>query len=127
MAKQNPHWLLPSSPYETYASYGKATGEHAVQKARKATPEAILTEVERSGLPRPRRRRLPHRDEVGDDPQAPLRDADRRLQRGRGRARHVQGPLAASARNPYAILEGMLIAAHVVGAEALHRASRSRS
>ena len=41
MAK-HPHWLIPPSPYETYAAYGKATGEHPVQKARKATPDAIL-------------------------------------------------------------------------------------
>ena len=50
MATKHQHWLLPAAPYENYAAYLKATGDSAVPKARKATPEAILAEVEKSGL-----------------------------------------------------------------------------
>ena len=48
MAKH--HWLIPDHPYASYAAYLKATGESALAKARRATPESILGEIERSGL-----------------------------------------------------------------------------
>ncbi len=50
--------------------------------------------------PRPRRRRLPDRDEVELHPQGLDRAEVPGDQRGRGRAGHVQGPLPARARSP---------------------------
>jgi NADH:ubiquinone oxidoreductase subunit F (NADH-binding) len=113
------HWLLPQSPYESYSAYAKATGESAVAKARKAAPEAILAEVERSGL-RGRggggfptgtkwgsihKHKCPKRTVVCNAAEGePGTFKDRWLIR----------------RNPYAVLEGMLIAAHVVRTQELY-------
>src|SRR3954471_17508693 len=118
MAKQN-HWLLPSAPYETYVSYGKATGEHAVQKARKATPEAILTEVEKSGL----RGRGGGGFPTGTKWATVLKHPCTRRTVVCNAAEGEPGTFKDRwliRRNPYAILEGMLIAAHVVGTRELY-------
>jgi NADH-quinone oxidoreductase subunit F len=120
MATKHPHhWLLPHAPYESYGAYAKATGESAVAKARKATPDAILAEVERSGL-RGRggggfptgtkwgsihKHKCPKRTVVCNAAEGePGTFKDRWLIR----------------RNPYAVLEGMLIAAHVVQTQELY-------
>ena len=119
MAKQNPHWLLPSAPYETYVSYGKATGEHAVQKARKATPEAILTEVEKSGL----RGRGGGGFPTGTKWATILKHPCARRTVVCNAAEGEPGTFKDRwliRRNPYAVLEGMLIAAHVVGTRELY-------
>jgi NADH-quinone oxidoreductase subunit F len=118
-AKQQHHWLIPHAPYESYAAYAKATGESAVLKARKATPDAILAEVERSGLRGRggggfptgtkwgsiRKHKCPKRTVVCNAAEGePGTFKDRWLIR----------------RNPYAVLEGMLIAAHVVQTQELY-------
>jgi NADH-quinone oxidoreductase subunit F len=118
MAKMS-HWLIPPAPYESYSSYSKANGECAVLKARKATPDAILSEVERSGLRGRggggfptgtkwgtiRKHSCPKRTVVCNAAEGePGTFKDRWLIR----------------RNPYAVLEGMLIAAHVVGTRELY-------
>ena len=118
MAKQH-HWLIPAAPYETYAAYAKATGDCAVLKARKATPDAILSEVERSGLRGRggggfptgtkwgtiRKHACPKRTVICNAAEGePGTFKDRWLIR----------------KNPYAVLEGMLIAAHVVGTHELY-------
>ncbi len=118
-----PHWILPAEPFGSLKDYAEESGANAVRKARKAAPEAVLSEVEKSGL------------------------------RGRGGAGFVTGtkwrtlfnhPCATRfvvcnaaesepgtfkdrmllRRNPYAVLEGMLIAAHVIGCRELYLATR---
>src|SRR5215831_10000841 len=118
-SKPTHHWLLPAAPYETYAAYTKANGESAVAKARKATPDAILAEVERSGLRGRggggfptgtkwgtiRKHRCPKRTVICNAAEGePGTFKDRWLIR----------------KNPYAVLEGMLIAAHVVQTQDLY-------
>ncbi|RPH36691.1 MAG: NADH-quinone oxidoreductase subunit F, partial [Planctomycetota bacterium] len=117
--KHQHHWLIPNAPYESYGAYAKATGESAVAKARKATPDAILAEVERSGLRGRggggfptgtkwgsiRKHKCPKRTVICNAAEGePGTFKDRWLIR----------------RNPYAVLEGMLVAAHVVQTQELY-------
>ena len=55
-------------------------------------PEAVIDEVEALGPARPRRRRVPDRQEVALLPRQPGRQALHHLQRRRGRPRRVHGP-----------------------------------
>jgi NADH:ubiquinone oxidoreductase subunit F (NADH-binding) len=124
MTGSREHWLLPSAPFRTYAEYRGATGASALDKARALDPDAILRVIQDSGL------------------------------RGRGGAGFPTGTKWASVKNhpcetrfvvcnaaegepgtfkdrwllrhnPYATLEGMLIAARVVGAWKLHIAIKA--
>jgi NADH:ubiquinone oxidoreductase subunit F (NADH-binding) len=107
--------LIPTEPYVTWDAYRAANGGSAIARARAKKPEAVLEELKRSGL------------------------------RGRGGAGFPAGVKWASVknhpcptrtvvcnaaegepgtfkdrwllrRNPYAVLEGILVGAHVVGA-----------
>ncbi|MDE2490823.1 MAG: SLBB domain-containing protein [Elusimicrobia bacterium] len=112
-----PHWLIPEKPYETYDEYLKQYGGRSpVLKAREMAPEAVLDEVLKSGLrgrggagfPTARKwatvksHWCPTRYVVCNAAEGePGTFKDRFLIR----------------KNPYATLEGMLIACHVVGAK----------
>ncbi|MCC6556110.1 MAG: SLBB domain-containing protein [Polyangiaceae bacterium] len=118
------HHLLPDAPLASYDAYCRAAGENAVLAARAMGPDAVLAEVHRSGL------------------------------RGRGGAGFPTGVKWASIaghpcttryvvcnaaegepgtfkdryllrRNPYATLEGALIAAHLVGAREIYVALKA--
>ena len=113
------HWLLPERPYETYAAYVKATGENAVLKARKGTPETVLGEIERSGL----------RGRGGGG--FPTGTKWSTIRNHACKTRSVVCNAAEGEpgtfkdrfllrRNPYAMLEGMLIAALVVETRELY-------
>src|SRR5215470_4963839 len=119
MAKLNPHWLIPSSPYETYASYGKATGDHAVQKARKATPDAILAEIERSGLRGRGGGGFPTGTKWGTIRKHPCPKRTVICNAAEGEPGTFKDRWLIR-RNPYTLLEGMLIAAHVVQTHELY-------
>jgi NADH:ubiquinone oxidoreductase subunit F (NADH-binding) len=113
------HFLLPELSYESYAEYLEHKGSNAVVTAREMGAEAVLDELRRSGLrgrggsgfstavkwqaiyghPCPTRYVVCNAAE-GE----PGTFKDRYLLR----------------RNPYATIEGMLIAAHVVGARDLY-------
>ena len=111
--------LLPESPYSTYQAYLEKNGASAILKARSLSPQAIVDEIQESGL-RGRggagfptavkwRTVLDHpcviRYVVCNAAEGePGTFKDRYLLR----------------RNPYAVLEGLLIAAHVVGAKTIH-------
>jgi NADH-quinone oxidoreductase subunit F len=96
--------------------YEARGGYQAMRKIaeQKMTPDAIVAEVKKSALARPRRRGFPtglkwsfmprlHRPEV------------HRLQFGRGRAGHVQGPRHPPLQ-PALLIEGMIIAGYACGA-----------
>lgn len=119
MAKPTHHWLIPSSPYETYAAYAKATGDHAVQKARKATPEAILAEVERSGLRGRGGGGFPTGTKWGSILKHPCPTRSVICNAAEGEPGTFKDRWLLR-RNPYAVLEGMLIAAHVVKTHELY-------
>jgi NADH-quinone oxidoreductase subunit F len=119
MAKSTHHWLIPSSPYENYAAYSKATGDHAVQKARKGTPEAILAEVERSGLRGRGGGAFPTGTKWGTILKHPCPTRSVVCNAAEGEPGTFKDRWLIR-RNPYAVLEGMLIAAHVVKSHELY-------
>jgi NADH:ubiquinone oxidoreductase subunit F (NADH-binding) len=119
MAALRPQHLLPDAPFATYAEYLAATGENAVRKARAMGPDAVLAELQRSklrgrggaGFPAGvkwssiRAHPCPTRDVVCNAAEGePGTFKDRFLLR----------------RNPYAPLEGMIVAADVIGARGLY-------
>jgi NADH:ubiquinone oxidoreductase subunit F (NADH-binding) len=120
-----PHFLIPEKPYQTYDEYlAQYGGRSPVLKAREMDPQALIDEVLKSGLrgrggagfPTARKwatvrgHSCPTRYVVCNAAEGePGTFKDRWLLR----------------HNPYATLEGMLIAAHVVGAKAMFLAAKS--
>ena len=119
MAIKHQHWLLPANPYETYTAYGKASGENAVQKARKATPDAILAEVEKSGLRGRGGGGFPTGTKWSTIQKHPCTKRSVVCNAAEGEPGTFKDRWLIR-RNPYAVIEGMLIAAHVVGAKDLY-------
>ena len=50
MTAELEHWLIPETPFTSYGEYRARTGEGAVHKARQMSPEAVLREIQLSGL-----------------------------------------------------------------------------
>ncbi len=118
------HRLLPDAPFGSYADYHKATGPSAVLKARKMKPEAVLAEVERSGL----------RGRGGAG--FPTGTKWRSVQEHSCTRRSVVCNAAEGEPgtfkdryllrwNPYAALEGMLVAAHAIGTHEINIAIKA--
>ena len=93
-----------------------ARARRRARRGDRARPTGNAGRDEALAPARPRRRGLPDRRQVRGRAQRPGRRALHRLQRRRGRARHVQGPRAAQFVSPTRVLEGMAIAGYVVGA-----------
>jgi NADH:ubiquinone oxidoreductase subunit F (NADH-binding) len=113
------HWLIPETPYASYDDYLERTGESAVEKARGMSPDEVLEEVHRAGL----------RGRGGAGFPAGIKW--RTLKNHPCETRFVVCNGAEGEpgtfkdryllrKNPYSMLEGMLIAAHVIGAQALY-------
>src|SRR5262245_24794437 len=47
---QKPHRLLPSTAYDSYESFQRDAGVNAVVKARSLAADAVLAEIQQSGL-----------------------------------------------------------------------------
>ena len=103
--------LIDPTSIDDYLAIG---GYTALAKALKMSPEQIIDEVKKSGLARARRRRISHRQQVGNHAQ------------GHGEPKYVicnadEGdPGAFMDRslvegNPHSILEGMIIGAYAIG------------
>jgi NADH:ubiquinone oxidoreductase subunit F (NADH-binding) len=118
-AKASHHGLLPPAPYETYSAYAKASGESAVAKARKASPDAILAEVERSGLRGRGGGGFPTGTKWGTIRKHPCSKRTVICNAAEGEPGTFKDRFLIR-KNPYAVLEGMLIAAHVVGTHELY-------
>lgn len=110
------HWLLPKTSFESYENYVKHTGDPAVQIARKQTAEEIIRVVLDAGLrgrggagfPTGVKWRTIH------EHTCPTRFVVCNAAEGEPGTFKDRYLLR---KNPYAAIEGMLIAAHVVGAE----------
>jgi NADH-quinone oxidoreductase subunit F len=113
------YYLLPDLPYSTYESYLAKNGPSAVLKARTLSPQTIVHDIMQSGLRGRGGAGFPTGVKwktILDHPCAiryvvcnaaegePGTFKDRLLLR----------------RNPYAVLEGLLIAAHAVGAKTIY-------
>jgi NADH:ubiquinone oxidoreductase subunit F (NADH-binding) len=115
MGASREHWLIPDPPFASYEEYRRRTGPSAVRKARSLPPEAVLREVRASGL----------RGRGGAG--FPTGTKWTTLQAHRAQTRFVVCNAAEGEpgtfkdryllrKSPYATLEGMLVAAHVIGA-----------
>ncbi|HZS39291.1 MAG TPA: SLBB domain-containing protein [Polyangia bacterium] len=115
--------LLPRAAHSTYDAYLAAVGASAVEKARKLAPEVILRELRASGLrgrggagfPTGTKWTSVHRNPC------PIRYVVVNAAEGEPGTFKDRWLLR---QNPYAMLEGMLIAAHVVGARAAYIAMK---
>src|SRR5262245_8060820 len=118
------HWLLPAAPYESYSAYAKATGESAVAKARKATPDAILAEVERSGLRGRGGGGFPTGTKWGTIRKHPCTKRTVICNAAEGEPGTFKDRYLLR-KNPYAVLEKMLITAHIVQTHELYIAIKA--
>lgn len=117
-------WLLPDLPYVSYDDYRERTGENALEKARAMEPEALIAEILRSGL----------RGRGGAG--FPTGIKWRTLRDHPCETRFVVCNAAEGEpgtfkdrflirKNPYALLEGLLIAAHAISARAIYIATQA--
>ena len=109
---KNPHALLPEKPYGSYAEYLKASGG-ALARAKKSPPAELLAEVERSGLRGRGGAGFPTGTKwrsVRENP-CPKRSVVCNAAEGEPGTFKDRWLLR---RNPYAVLEGMIVAARVV-------------
>ena len=120
------YYLLPDLPYSTYESYLENNGPSAVRKARSLNPQEIVDEIRASGL----RGRGGAGFQAGVkwktilDHSCPTRYVVCNAAEGEPGTFKDRYLLR---KNPYAVLEGILLAAHVVGAKAVISGSRRAS
>jgi NADH:ubiquinone oxidoreductase subunit F (NADH-binding) len=109
--------LLPDAPYESYAAYRAAVGEDAVAKARGMAAESVLGEIRRAGLRGRGGAGFPtaHKWQSVASHPCPVRYVVANAAEGEPGTFKDRFLLR---KNPYALLEGMLICAHVLSAKA---------
>lgn len=124
MAESHVHFLLGEKPYASLAEYRAATGDDAVALARAAPPDQVLATVAEAGL----------RGRGGAG--FPVGTKWRTIASHPCSTRYVVCNAAEGEpgtfkdrwllrRNPYAVLEGLLVAAHVVGARTAYVALKA--
>ena len=113
------YYLLPGLPYSSYQAYLEENGPSAILKARALSPQEIVAELQKSGL----RGRGGAGFQTGMkwktilDHSCPIRNVVCNAAEGEPGTFKDRYLLR---RNPYAVLEGILIAAHVVGATTVY-------
>lgn len=113
------HWLLAADPFPTYSKYLLSQGGDVIAKIRRMTPQAILGELETSGLRGRGGAGFPTSTKwntVASHP-CPTRYAVCNAAEGEPgtfKDRHLLR------HNPYAVIEGLLIAARAVNAQAAY-------
>jgi NADH-quinone oxidoreductase subunit F len=124
MSNDAEHWLLRSDPYGTYESYLRAHGGSALDKARAMAPEDVVAEIGRAGLRGRGGAGFPTatkwRSIVEHD--CPTRYAVCNAAEGEPGTFKDRYLLR---RDPYSMLEGLLIAAHVANAEEAYVACKA--
>ena len=118
------HSLLGSKPYSSLAIYRAATGADSVTLARAAVPATILDEVAASGLRGRGGAGFPSGTKwktIAKHP-CPIRMVVCNAAEGEPGTFKDRWLLR---RNPYAVIEGLLIAAHAVGARAAYVAVKA--
>ena len=112
---RNPHALLPDAPYTGYAQYLKAVGG----PLRKIHPDAVLKEVERSGLRGRGGAGFPTGTKWRSVKEHPCPKRSVVCNAAEGEPGTFKDRWLIW-RNPYAPLEGMAVAARVIGAAEIH-------
>ena len=120
-----PHHVLPVSAFSSYAQYlAESAGENAVTRARGMGPEAVLAEVQRAGLRGRGGAGFPTGTKWASIKNHPCETRYVVCNAAEGEPGTFKDR-ALLRKNPYATLEGMLIAAHVVGARDIYVAAKT--
>ena len=114
-----PHHLLPDTAFETYDQYLAATGENAVSLAREMGADAVLREIRKSKLRGRGGAGFPTGVKWGSIRSHPCPTRDVVCNAGEGEPGTFKDRYLLR-KNPYATLEGMLIAAAVVNARKMY-------
>ena len=110
-----PHWLIPPKPYETYEEYlDQYEGFSQVLKAWDMGPDAVLTELRKSGLRGRGGAGFPAASKWTAIRKHPCRIHSVVCNAAEGEPGTFKDRYLIR-KNPYALLEGVRIAAHVVG------------
>ena len=113
------HWLLPDSPYRSYDAYLDAVGSRAVEVARGRPAAQLLEEIKKSGLRGRGGAGFPTGTKWATLANHPCRIRDAVVNAAEGEPGTFKDRWLLR-YNPYAVLEGLLIAAHVIGARGLY-------
>ena len=111
--------LLPEEPFARYEDYLAATGENAVRRARSMGADAVLDELQRSKLRGRGGAGFPTGVKWSSIRAHPCGTRDVVCNAAEGEPGTFKDRFLLR-KNPYATLEGMLIAAEVVGARKLY-------
>jgi NADH-quinone oxidoreductase subunit F len=119
-----PHHLLPEKPFSSYGDYVDQVGESAIAVARRIGAAAVMQELRRSGLRGRGGAGFPTAVKWSSIESHPSESRVVACNAAEGepgtfKDRHL------IRRNPYAVLEGMLIAAFVVGARDVYVATKA--
>ena len=109
------HWLLPDEPHLTYGAYLEAVGSSAVERARAMDPKVILDEVLHSGLRGRGGAGFPTGVKWRTLHDHPCRERSVVCNAAEGEPGTFKDRYLLR-RSPYPCLEGMIIAARVIGA-----------
>ncbi len=120
------HWLLPDSPYPSYAAYLEAVGARALDVARARSPGDVLDEISRSGLRGRGGAGFPTGAKWSTILNHPCRIHDAVVNAAEGEPGTFKDRWLLR-YNPYAVLEGLLRGAYVVGARGLYVAVKATS
>jgi NADH:ubiquinone oxidoreductase subunit F (NADH-binding) len=113
------HWLIPDSPYLSYEAYLADAGPSAVITARGMNSDAVLEEVQRSGLRGRGGAGFPTGVKWRTLRQHPCETRSVVCNAAEGEPGTFKDRYLLR-RNPYACIDGLLIAAHVVGAREIY-------
>jgi NADH:ubiquinone oxidoreductase subunit F (NADH-binding) len=113
------HWLLPSTPFASYDDYLSAAGARAVDIARSRSPAEVLGEIKESGLRGRGGAGFPTGTKWETIRNHPCKTHDVVVNAAEGEPGTFKDRWLLR-HNPYAVLEGLLIGAHVVGARGLY-------
>ena len=109
------HWLLPDEPHPTYGAYLESVGSSAIERARAMDPKVILDEVLHSGLRGRGGAGFPTGVKWRTLHDHPCRERSVVCNAAEGEPGTFKDRYLLR-RSPYPCLEGMIIAARVIGA-----------
>ncbi|MGE0758228.1 MAG: NADH-ubiquinone oxidoreductase-F iron-sulfur binding region domain-containing protein [Pirellulaceae bacterium] len=114
----NRHWLIPNQPYSSYGAYQKSVGENAIRKAQSLSPQTVIRMIEESGLRGRGGAGFPTSRKWRTLFEHPCKRRFVVCNAAEGEPGTFKDRFLLK-KNPFSTLEGMLIAAHVVGATRL--------
>jgi NADH:ubiquinone oxidoreductase subunit F (NADH-binding) len=113
------HWLLPDTPFPSYDAYLAAMGGRAVEVARGRSRDQLLDEIKKSGLRGRGGAGFPTGTKWSTIANHPCRIRDAVINAAEGEPGTFKDRWLLR-YNPYAVLEGLLIADHTIGARGLY-------